>query len=345
MAATLKSIAAQAGVDVSVVSRVLNNKPKARVSDARRRQIKEIAQKLGYVPNGSAQVIRTGRFGCAALVQSGHQFRSYTPSNLLNGLHEELEAKDMHLLITRLPEDGYNDESELPKVFRTLMADGMIVNYNHHIPKNVLSLVKESSMPAVWLNTKRDTKAVYADCVKGGFEATSRLIELKHTRIAFIDIYFNDLQAGAHYSVLDRYIGYKHAMESAGLEPFNATPKHNIQERMSDQIEYFKAILTRPQRPTAFLLYWANAAAPLLTAARELGLSIPSDLSIITFASESATDQGLCVSAYIEPENEMGRSAVHLLNRLLEDKAAEIPSRVLDFYYQDLGTAARCERI
>lgn len=197
-------------------------------------------------------------------------------------------------------------------------------------------------MPAVWLNTKRSTRAVYADCIKGGYQAATKLLELGHTRIAYCDIYFDNLQEGAHYSVGDRLLGYEQAMVQAGLSPRNLTPTVNIQKDLADQVQYFKSMLTDPSRPTAIVLYWAIASTGLLIAVRELGLSIPNDLSIITFASESATPQGLSVSAYLEPENEMGRASVQMLNELIENEPVDIPSRIVDFHYLDLGSVARC---
>ena len=64
--ATLKDVAAVAGVSVTTVSLVLNNRP-ARVSEEKRRVIADAAKKLNYVPNQSASVTASSRVALAAL--------------------------------------------------------------------------------------------------------------------------------------------------------------------------------------------------------------------------------------------------------------------------------------
>ena len=67
----LQQIASQVGVDVSAVSRVLNNKADTiRIGRKRIVEIRRTAQDLGYRPNAAARAIRRGQFGCVALVLS-----------------------------------------------------------------------------------------------------------------------------------------------------------------------------------------------------------------------------------------------------------------------------------
>ncbi|MDY2777060.1 MAG: LacI family DNA-binding transcriptional regulator, partial [Collinsella sp.] len=74
---TLKDIATQAGVSISTVSLVLNGKP-CRVSDVKRRKIKEIASSMHYVPNQIARSLVTQRSRTLGLVVPNIESRFFS---------------------------------------------------------------------------------------------------------------------------------------------------------------------------------------------------------------------------------------------------------------------------
>ncbi len=343
MAVTLKQIADVVGVHVSVVSRVLNDKDgEFDYTEKRKKAIRETARKLGYVPNISARSVKSGAFGCVALLVSSHGERSYLPNRLLVSMHKELEKNEKHLLLTKLPDATSEDYSRTPTVLKTLMADGLILDYTHHVSPEILSRIEKFILPKVWINTKRETDCVYPDNLKAGMEATNKLIELGHKRIAYItDVSYQTSKFGEHYSISDRYEGYARAMKKAGLKPMKFDGEGKIIGK-NQQEKYFTEILSLKNRPTAIVLYWSSLVPAILSSARKIGIKIPDELSIITVSGCTAQNDGLCADAMIEPEIEMGKESVKMLIEKIKKPDKQIKSLLLNFSYFETGTVKKC---
>ncbi|RLD09536.1 MAG: hypothetical protein DRI44_08280 [Chlamydiae bacterium] len=340
MVVTLKEVAKKAGVHPSVVSRILNNKAdNYNISEKRRKEIRQAAIDLGYVPNISARIIQEGSFGCVALLLSSDSGKSYLPSHLLESIHDELEKNDKHLLLTKLPDAYSDDRSQIPKVLQTLMADGLIIDYTHQVSEEVISQIEKHTLPAVWINIKHSKDSVYPDNIEAGKIAVRKLIEAGRKNIAYVTeiTYFAGNNSEYHYSVADRYAGYKAEMKKAGLKPRNINNNDKLLAR-EKQAEYFTKILRQSDRPDALVLYWSSLAAPIIQAARNAKLHIPEDLAIITFSSYLSQNTGLTINALVEPEIEMGVKAVKMLSKKMKNPGKSFKSQSVDFSYWEGGS-------
>jgi LacI family transcriptional regulator len=342
MAVTLKQIAEAVGVDVSVVSRVLNDKDSAfNYTEKRKEEIRTTAEKLGYIPNISARAVRMGNFGCVALLLSSYGERSYLPNRLLDSMHKELEKNGKHLLLTKLPDASTKEFSQTPAILKTLMADGLIVDYTHHVSQEIISRIEKFFLPKVWINTKRAFDCVYPNNLKAGMEATDKLIKLGHKNIAYVtDVSYQPSKHGEHYSISDRYNGYVIQMERAGLEIRKYDGEGSVIPK-NKQVDYFVNILSKPDRPTAMILYWSSLVPAVLSAARKLGIFIPNELSLITFAGCLSYDSGLSINAMIEPEEKMGIESVGMLDKKIKKHDETIESLSLNFSYFDMGSCKK----
>jgi LacI family transcriptional regulator len=337
---TLQDVASHVGVDRSTVSRVLSNKAaEGGISDQLAARIVRKAQELNYIPNGSARAIRVGRFNCAALLMSTVAGRSYLPSRLLDGIHDELAAHDMHLTVAKLPDERLNnDEEYVPKILRTLMADGVIINYTNHLPEHLVSVVSRGKFPAVWINMKRGVDAVYPRNFEAANQATQRLINAGHRRIAYVDLCAGSEElSAAHFSATDRLAGYLAAMRDAGLSSQELRPRVAC-ETFESESEFIAGVLRRPDRPTALGCYFSVCVPALLRIAAELGVRIPQDLSLITFGAESDRERGAPVSAMLEPHYQMGQQAVRTLCAKIDAPNRTAEPSELSFIWQDAGT-------
>ena len=340
MPVTLKEVAKIVGVHPSVVSRILNNKAdNYNISDKRKDEIRQAALDLGYVPNISARNIRKGNFGCVALLLSSDRGKSYLPIHLLESIHDELEKNNKHLLMTKLPDAHSDDYSKTPKVLQTLMADGLIVDYTHQVSEEIVSQIKNYTLPSVWIFVKHDKNSIYPDNMKAARFATRKLIKAGRKRIAYVTemTHFTGEMPDLHYSIADRYGGYEFEIKKAGLQSRNISNNNKLLEK-EKQMEYFINILSQPDRPDAMLLYWSSLVAPIVQAARKLKLRIPEDLSLITFASFLSQHSGLTIDAMMEPDIETGIKAVRMLNKKIKNPGKSFSSQSVDFTYWESGS-------
>jgi LacI family transcriptional regulator len=343
MSVTLKEIAYSAGVDVSVVSRVLNNKAdQYRISRRCQEKVKKIALELGYIPNAYAVGVKTGRFNCVALLHGDFTNKSYLPEKLLCEIHLNLEKQGKHLLLARIPKESVKGQ-QLPMIFRSLMAEGLIVNFYQDMPAKIRQALVQTQIPKIWLNDKLEFDSVYPDSFSAAKRAAEYLIRLGHRKICYCDIYSHNQKPNAHYSVADRRNGYREAMQEAGLSPYDISPpaELKLEASIDKQADFFYSILKAPERPTAMLFYWGYSIPAIFSAAARLNLQIPRDLSVITFAGETDQRVGLCSTAIIEPETSMAREAVAMLRKKMKNKDIPIPSRRLDYHILDMKTCAK----
>jgi LacI family transcriptional regulator len=337
---TLRDIAHHVGVDRSTVSRVLSNKAaEGGISEDLARRIEHKARELNYIPNTSARAIKLGRFNCAALLMSTVKGRSYLPSNLLDGVHDELAAADMHLTVAKVPDEKLRANGYVPKILRSLMADGVLINYTHHLPAHLVEMVDGQRFPAVWLNTRRDADCIYALGREAARAATERLLALGHRRIAYVDLCHGteDLDGSQHFSITDRWEGYADAMRAAGLAPREVRPPRWC-DSIDEEERVLLDVLRAADRPTAVVTYFAVFIPGLLRAATAAGLRVPRDLSVVTFAPEDFRAQGVMVSSMLEPHQAMGREGVRMLRAKIDNRHEPLPPRELAFAWHDMGT-------
>jgi LacI family transcriptional regulator len=336
---TLQDVASRVGVDRSTVSRVLANKAaEGGISASLAQKILRQAQQLNYAPNVSARAMRMGRFHCAALLLSTESGRSYLPSRLLDGIHDELASVDMHLTVAKMPDERLNSRSYVPKILRTLMADGMLINYTMHLPEHLVEVVDQRQLPAIWMNTVRAQDAVYPRNQEASRTVTQRLISSGHRRIAYVDLCHGSGDVGsAHFSVIDRLKGYTQAMRQAGLSPWEIRPDKPCLD-FDAELRFATELLRRPDRPTAMVCYFSIFVPALVRAAWEVGVRVPQDLSIVTFAPENYHEERLMVSAMVEPHYLMGKEAVRALQMKIKQPLESVAPRTPDFQWHDMGT-------
>lgn len=280
---TVATIAAHLGVSRATVTHVLNGKAtELRIRPETQQRVLEVAQELGYRANASARAIRAGRFGNIALIQS--LLGQYLPNELLHGLTTAIADKDMHLVLTQVPDRVIDDESYLPHTMRELSADGVLINRNVGTPQPFLERIQQLRIPAVFINVKQEFDCVHPDDEKGGRIAAEFLLDLGHERVAFVD---TDEPTNQHYSKADRRAGYELAMNAAGRPPqVCLIPKEwqdAGQRGVDRRVEAARELLSRPNRPTAIVAYELTEAMAIVHAAHSLGLRIPEDLSLVHF--------------------------------------------------------------
>ncbi len=346
---SIQQIATVAGVSPRTVSNALRRVEKGERSDAiqRAKQIRRIARDLGYRPNAAARSMRSGKHNALGLVQSRHAGASGVDHGMLWNIQEEMARSDLHLVMGQIHDQQLSNSRDLPRLLREWSVDGLIVMYSVGAPQRLAQIIDEMRMPAVWANVKQEQNAIYPDDVSAGREATRRLLEAGHRRIAFLApsgpiIDFSpewSHRAGQHFSVDDRYAGYRLEMEAAGLPP-QRLDWPRADKGMSD---YQRAgeLLTTADRPTAIVSYiGGDVCLAFADAGRDLDLRIPDDLSYITFAPHQRSLGRLRPDFMRVPLSEMGKQAVRILEQKIGSGHSRWPSVVLSAEYQAGNTIA-----
>ncbi len=306
---TLRDIAERCGVSAQTVSRIVRGETAAHDAETCRRVL-ETAARLGYRPNASARATRSGRFGSVSLLLSEHSERALVFEPLLAGILDELEAHDLQLLVSRLPDALVTSETYVPRILRELMADGLLVNYNADIPAPMVEMVARHGLPAVWMNSRQPANCVYPDDVEGGDRATRVLHEAGHRAVTYVH-----RSATSHYSGADRLIGYRAAMARAGLAERVIGP--SVAERDARGLLAASTALVA-YSPADFLWAWEACLG--------LGRRVPETMSAVVFHDAPLHLGGLSVDTMLLPFRQQGRQAVAMLvDRIASPGAKHVP--------------------
>jgi LacI family transcriptional regulator len=274
--ATLKDIGAALGLSAATVSRALNGFPE--VSARTRDRVQQTADKLGYRPNRIAQRLVTGRSGMVGMIVKIQPDMSSDMIffEILTGLTAALAARDTDLVFAV---DQSDDPIEpYQRMLERGILDGFILNAPVPDDPRVAWLLARGTPFVVHGQDRQDVdypffgidnRAVMRDSV-------DLLAALGHRRIAFLN---GELRLAF---AADRLAGFRDAMAAEGVtvpDVFTAA------EEPSESYGYARglAMLSGRQgvRPTAIICASTVIAAGVLQAARDLGLEVPRDLSVM----------------------------------------------------------------
>jgi len=337
---TIATIAEQMGLSKATVTHVLNGRAEQqRIRPETQQRVLEVARKLGYRANASARAIRAGRFGNIAFVQS--LLGQYLPRELMLGLTRAIVDKDMHLVLTQVPDRVIDDEAYLPHTMRELSADGVLIYRHVGFSSTFLEQIHGSRIPAVFLNIKQESDCVHPDDLQGGRLATEYLLGLGHERIVYVAS--EQLpDEHPHYSEHDRQEGYRQAMASAGKTPrVHLLPRHwenSGQAGVDQRIEAVRALLSRPDRPTAIVAYELTEGMATIHAASQLGLRIPQDLSLIQFHNRIDDRYFMPIQTVSNMMEEVGAQAVGMLLEKITNPQVELPPCIIPVVMLDGAT-------
>lgn len=318
----IHEVAKEAGVSTATVSRTFSTP--GLLSQQTRRRVIEVADRLNYRPrraqlakpavrNGSGSVLETAEafgflfFASDADTSPINDF--YAP--VLSGAQAEAARFGMHLIIRMAPR--YEHPREVPKMFREQAVAGALLvgaalpdvleAYVEHLPQSVLV----DNCHSTGLHD-----CILSDGFDGAFQSARYLIGLGHAKIGFA---LDELTAP---SFRDRRRGYLCAMWEAGL---TVDPRWIVSgTRGLDMQEKLEALLATSDRPTALLAANDTNAFAVMKACRNVGLKVPTDLSLIGF-----DDVAFSVHVYpplttVRVDKElMGHLAVRQLQRRISE--------------------------
>jgi DNA-binding LacI/PurR family transcriptional regulator len=270
--ATIKDVARHAGVAISTVSAVLNRS--APVSEDTIARVNAAIEATGFTPHGGARSLRSGRSRLIGLVVpniANPHFASVAR------VVENACLRAGYMSVVYSSGQDAARESQVLTMMRVQRVAGLILVPTRSDAAHGAALRDQIDVPAVLLDMQVEGlpyEVVKADNVEAGRLATAHLLKRGHTRVGIID----GLPGLATSD--DRHKGYTDARRAHGLGPL---PELAVAGNFDRDDSYRAALqlLRRKDRPTAIIAVSNMTTIGVMFAARELGLDIPGDLSLV----------------------------------------------------------------
>lgn len=318
--ATIRDVAALAGVSTTTVSHVINNS--RFVSPEVRERVYQAMEELRYQPNALARSLRQGKTNTIGLL-SPNSANPYFAE--IGRAVEDAAFTSRYSVIICNTEGKQEKESFYLDVLSKKRVDGIIL-VGISQTNETLDRLLAKGVPVVLVDREipdLDVDLVLTDNKHAGYLATRHLIEQGHTRIACVT-------GPAHvHPSSRRVVGYQEALQEAGLplqEEYILPGDFSAQSGW----EATRTLLALPQPPSAIFLCNDLMAIGGLRAAAEAGFVVPQDLAIMGFDDiELASFTNPTLSSISQPKAEMGAIAVQMLLEQIEGKRSEPRQEIL----------------
>lgn len=308
--ATIRDVAAAAGVSVSTVSLALNSP--SRVSTATRRRILDAVDTLGFVPKADA--VARGRRGVGRIGVIA-PFTSYpSVARRLGGVLRAVGRRPLEVVVFDEESAARSPSPLLGSLPVTGRLDGVIV-MSLPLDAAIADRLARQGLPTVLVDVRHPAfDSVHTDDAAGGRLAAEHLLGRGHRRFAFLgEAQESDAYVSPSRARLD---GYRATLAEAGHavgDRFVRSAGHGLGPARAAARE----LLAGGDRPTAVFAADDTLAAGVLRAARDLGLAVPDDVAVVGF-DDSELAEALDITTVRQPLEESGRTALELLLRRIE---------------------------
>ena len=270
---TLKDIAAACGYTVNTVSRALRGDPK--LPEATRAQIQAVARDMGYIRNSLASTLRSGK--------------SHTVAVIVNDLHNLHFCNMLSKMDAALRDAGYNmmimcmqlNEALGEQLIHAAISQSVdgILYFPYHNNRGHIDYMEKNRVPFVLLDRwiqDAVTDSVRCDDLQGGRLAGEHLLRLGHRRFLFLS------GVNQSSSQIDRLSGFMAALSAHGLseDAVRVVPGEDVECALAaggmEKLLY-------PRDYSAIVCFRDEVAYPTMRVLEDRGLSIPWDISVISF--------------------------------------------------------------
>jgi len=279
MAITIKDVAKKAGVATSTVSRTIQDH--SSISEKTKKKVRLIMKELGYQPNLAARGLvnqNTQTIGIVLPVSDGAVFQNPFFLEMIRGISKACNEKKYMVAIA-----SGTTEEELLESIRMMAkggrADGFIVLYSKKEDQVIDYLYQEKlNYAIIGKPYQHENEILYVDNDNqlAGKDATNYVIGLNHQKIAYI---CNDMD---EMVTAERLAGYHQALTAANIA---IDPTYVVAEAFKGK-EYKRrlaALFLAEEHPTAVVASDDIVAMNLNNLLKDIGLSVPNDVSIISF--------------------------------------------------------------
>ncbi|MFC5452362.1 LacI family DNA-binding transcriptional regulator [Paenibacillus aestuarii] len=277
---TIHDVALEAKVTPSTVSRVMNDSNL--VKPHTRQRVLEAIKNLGYIPNNTARMFKSGKSHILGLVVSTQHISELSFNAGFQSLFKALTVKAHSegyniLIITSANADAHS----YFEVIKNQVADGFIIlspSANESLP----ALLDEAGIPYVfnmkYSNKPEEDYYVTSDNFEGGYIAAKYLLDLNHTDIRFI---VGLVKGGLMSFNMDRIAGFKKALDEYGVA-FSDEMIVPIPGQMEESYNLIHQLF-QTHKPTALMISNEITTVAALNYFYDHNYRVPQDVSVIGF--------------------------------------------------------------
>jgi len=321
---TITDVARAAGVHPSTVSRVLNRRAELSLLPETRERVVAAANRLGYRPSALARSLRLRRTFTLGMLVPDITNPFFPP--IIKGVEDTAHARGYNLILCNTMDSSEREATYL-RVLRERQVDGLLIA-SSFMADSTISELRREKFPYVLLNRATrgsDDLAVLPNNREGTAAGIDHLVELGHRRIGLV--------GGPQTTMTgqERLANARAALRRHRLAADDAMVA--IADGFSEEAGYIAArrLLREGEAPTAIFTANDLIALGTLRAAREAGLVVPDDLSIVGFNDIPQADlfDPPLTTVHV-PQLEMGAKAASLLIAQLEREPIDQRRVVLD---------------
>ena len=310
--ATIKDVAARAGVSISTVSHVLNHT--RRVSEDATRNVLEAVAALNYAPNSVARSLKVNHTRTIGLLVTASANPFF--AEVIRGVEDYCFNQGYSLILCNT-ENRLERQRHYLRMLMEKRVDGLLVICTD-IDAEIQALLRSyQSVPQVVMDWggQCDFANVINDNVRiGAYLAGQYLVSQGHRELVCIT---GQLSKQTTQQRLD---GVRDALAEAGL----SLAEENILEgdyEMQSGFDAMQQLLTRPEKPTAVFAFDDPMAIGAICAATQAGFRVPEDISIVGYDDvEMARFSSPPLTTIRHPKAELGQLAVELLVSRVRNK-------------------------
>ncbi|MFU8874416.1 LacI family DNA-binding transcriptional regulator [Micromonospora sp. SL4-19] len=306
-AASIKEVAAHAGVSLGTVSNVLN-RPNA-VAPATRQRVLDAIAELGYVRNDSARQLRAGQSRTIAIVVLDVANPFFT--DVVRGAEQVVEEAGAMLVVCNSGEDDARERRHL-ELLEEQRVRGVLITPVSHDRQPDLDRLHDRGIPVVLVDRgsgRASRCSVAVDDVLGGRLAMEHLLDQGHRHVAYL---------GGPFSISQ--VADRHAGAAAALAEHDTGGELRIAKTTNLTVaagrRAAEELLTLPARQRPSAVFCANdlIALGVLQEVTARGLRVPDDVAIVGYDDiEFAGAAAVPLSSVRQPREQLGRAAAQLL--------------------------------
>lgn len=315
---TMREVAQRAGVSVTTVSHVVNDKAGVRIGAEARARVQEAVAELGYRPNLMAKDLVEGTSRFIGLVADSIATTPFA-GQIIRGAQEEAWRHGRVLLVANTEGDAAAERDAVSMMLEYTVRGILYSTWTHRETTVPAGLAETDHVLVNCYAPGTSTRAVVPDEVAGGRTATELLLAQGHRRIAFVNT------TSPSPARTGRLQGYREALAGAGIDPLDALV---LEARPEQEGGYDAAERLLALGVDAVFCHNDRVAMGLYDALRERGLRIPQDLAVVGFDNQEVIAGHLRppLTTVALPHYELGAAGVRVL---LGEESVEPGERLL----------------